>query len=553
MLRVLIYFAVVVLASLGVVWMADHPGTVLVTFGGREYQSSTLVALIALLVAAGIVALAWSVIRFVFRIPTLMSVASRSRRRQRGFAALSRGMVAVGTGDETAALRYSAEATRLLAREPMTLLLRAQSAQMSGDQPVAEKTFAEMLKHPETRALGLRGLHIEAQRRGDPEAAYAYAEEALKVATLSWAGQAVLEHRAQRGDWAGALAAVERNTGGRLVDRGTARRQRAILGTALAGEIAERDPDQALSLVRDALKEEPTLVPAAALAGKLFTRRGDIRRASKLLETAYVASPHPDLADAYVGVRPGDAAADRLARAETLARIVPHHPESRMAVAHAALEAREFDQAREALKPLVEAADGSRPTARVCRLMAEIEEAENGETGALFEWLQRARSRAARPDLGRGRRRVRPLGARVARHGTARRLRVDHAQGTPGPARRRGRAAHPDARARGHRTAGGSDAPRRPRAGRPRGTPRGCHDALRRAAPARTPVGKKPRQRSVAPRVRVASHRSGAVMRHDVDASKAMTRAWSAATSSAWSSRPRRAAEGSQSRAAAAA
>ena len=390
MIRVLIYFAVVVLLALGVVWMADHPGTVLITFGGREVETSTLVGAVVLLVAAGAVAVLWSLLLFVFRVPSLLSGASRSRRRQRGMTALSRGLVAVGTGDQAAALRYAAESDRYLRREPMVLLLKAQAAQMAGDPDAAEKSFAEMLNHPETRALGLRGLHVEALRRNDPEAAYAYAEEALKTATLPWAGQAVLDHRAGHGDWAGALTAVERNAGGRITDRATAARQRAVLNTALATDLAERDPDEALSLVRDALKAAPTLVPAAALAGKLLTRKGDIRRASKLIETAYSATPHPDLVDAYLNVRTGDSAADRLARAEMLARIAPRDPESLMAVARAALDAREFARARDTLAPLVEGRDGARPTVKACRLMAEIEEAEHGETGALFEWLQRA-------------------------------------------------------------------------------------------------------------------------------------------------------------------
>ena len=184
MIRVLIYFAVVVLVALGVVWMADHPGTVLITFGGREIATSTLVGAIVLLVGAAVVAVVWSLLLLIFRVPSLMSGASRSRRRERGMTALSRGLVAIGTGDRAAALRHSAEADRCLRREPMVLLLKAQTAQMAGDPAGAEKSFAEMLNHPETRALGLRGLHIEAQRRNDPEAAYAYAEEALKTATL---------------------------------------------------------------------------------------------------------------------------------------------------------------------------------------------------------------------------------------------------------------------------------------------------------------------------------------------------------------------------------
>ena len=395
MIRVLIYFAVVAVLALGTVWLADHPGTVLVTFGGREYQSSTLMALIILIVAAVVVAIAWAILSFVFRVPTVMSMASRNRRRRRGMTALSRGMLAIGAGDKDAAARHAYEADRYLKHEPMVLLLRAQSAQLTGNRDDAERIFGEMLEHGETRALGLRGLHMEAARRGDGDAAFRFADEALKTATLPWAGQAVLQHKAQQQDWAGALAVVERNAGGRSIDRATASRQKAVLKTAMARDIADRDPDEALSLVRDALKSEPTLVPAAALAGRLLARKGDIRRATKLIETAYAAMPHPELADAYVGVRPGDSAADRLSRAETLARLAPYEPESRLAVARAAIEARDFGLARQTLVPLVGEGAGQRPSVNTCLLMAEIEDAEHGETGALFEWLQRA-SRAPR-------------------------------------------------------------------------------------------------------------------------------------------------------------
>ena len=395
MIRVLIYFAIVAVLALGTVWLADHPGTVLVSFGGREYQTSTLMALVILIIAAVAVAILWSILSFVFRVPSVMSMASRNRRRRRGMSALSRGMLAVGAGDKDAAARHAYDAGRYLKHEPMVLLLRAQTAQLAGNRDDAERIFGEMLDHGETRALGLRGLYMEAARRGDGEAAFRFADEAQKTATLPWAGQAVLQYRAQQHDWAGALAAVERNAGGRSIDRATAGRQKAVLKTAMARDIADRDPDGALSLVRDALKSEPTLVPAAALAGRLLARKGDIRRATKLIETAYAGTPHPELADAYISVRPGDSAADRLTRAETLARLAPYQPESRLSVARAAIEARDFALARRSLAPLVDGDAEQRPTVNACLLMAEIEDAEHGETGALFEWLQRA-SRAPR-------------------------------------------------------------------------------------------------------------------------------------------------------------
>jgi HemY protein len=96
--------------------------------------------------------------------------------------------------------------------------------------------------------------------------------------------------------------------------------------------------------------------------------------------------PHPDLAEVYMNLRPGDSALDRLHRAETLAKLSSWGPEARLALARAALEAREFARAREVLRPLLD----DRPTVRACLLMADIEEAEHGATGRMREWLARA-------------------------------------------------------------------------------------------------------------------------------------------------------------------
>jgi HemY protein len=56
-----------------------------------------------------------------------------------------------------------------------------------------------------------------------------------------------------------------------------------------------------------------------------------------------------------------------------------------LAVARAALDAREFATARAAL-----ASHLSTPTRRVATLMAEIEEAEHGDEGRMREWMMRA-------------------------------------------------------------------------------------------------------------------------------------------------------------------
>jgi HemY protein len=390
MIRVLIYVAVLAALAMGLAWMADRPGDIVLTWQGYRIETSLLVGLGALLAFTVAVMTLWGVLRFLFRIPSLMSLWQRARHRQRGYDALARGMVAAGAGDVRAASKAAREVEKHLGEQPLSLLLKAQVAQLGGDRDAAERAFQRMLERPDTRVLGLRGLHIEARRRGDADAALNFAAQAHDIAPLPWAGQAVLEHHSVQENWRKALETVESNVKRKLIDRDTARRQRAVLQTAIAGEIAERDPVEALSIAREALKLAPELVPAAVLVGRLYSRRGDLRKATKTLEAAWRLAPHPDVGRAYVDVRPGDSANDRLKRAQTLARFSPEHPESRLLVARSALEARDFQKARDTMRPLIEDRPGYRPTVRACLLMADIEETENGATGQLREWLSRA-------------------------------------------------------------------------------------------------------------------------------------------------------------------
>jgi HemY protein len=390
MIRLLIFLAALALVALGLTWLANNPGVVDVTWRGEQYEVSLLFGLGAVLALAIAIAIVWALLRFFFRIPSLVSVGAQTRRREKGFQALSRGMLAVGAGDARAAAKHAYDASRLIGREPMTKLLQAQSAQLAGDRARAVAAYNSMLEHHETQGIGLRGLHIEARRAGDHAAALQYAMRAQARAPAAWAGQAVLDDRTRRGDWAGALATVDSNAGARLIDKPTANRWRAVIKTAMAEQAMERDPKGALVLAQEACKLAPTLVPAAAISGRLTAQTGDYRRASRMLEAAYAQTPHPDLAAAYLRVRHGDSTEDRLTRARALARMAPLDPESSLTVGRAALEARDVSAARAAIASLIGSdSSNGRPTRRVCLLMADIEETE-GNHGAVREWLGRA-------------------------------------------------------------------------------------------------------------------------------------------------------------------
>jgi HemY protein len=387
MIRVILFLALVAVLAFGAVWFADRPGEVAITWQGYRIETSLLVLTAAVAVVMLAVLILWSFVRIILRSPDLIALFLSHRRGVRGYLAISRGLIAIGAGDARTARRFADEAGRIAPGEPLTLLLGAQCAQLAGDRDAAESAFRAMTAREDTKLLGLRGLYVEARRREDSVAARGFAEEAAQTSpSLAWANQAVIEFRCAAGDWAGAQAALDRGTKHGLLDRAQHRRLRAVLLTARALGAEDSDRDQARNLALEAVKLAPNLVPAAELAARLLGEAGDLKRASRILETAWRANPHPDLAEAYAHLRLSDSARERLTRVESLARKVPSgHVESALAVARAAIDANEFGAARAALRPLIK-----QPTQRVAALMAEIEERESGDEGRAREWMARA-------------------------------------------------------------------------------------------------------------------------------------------------------------------
>jgi HemY protein len=393
MIRIAVFLAVTAAFAFVAAWLADRPGEVNITWLGYHAETSmaVLIGVVALICCLAI--LLWSIVLTALRAPRRLGRARAHHRATRGQHAITKGLVAIGAGDMRSARRYLADATRHVPHEPLLLLLQAQTAQLAGERESADQTFRAMVERQDTKLLGLHGLFIEARRRNDKAAARVFADDAASVSpSLAWAGQAALEFRSMDGDWSGALDALERNRKGGLVDKDAFRRQRAVLLTAQALSLENEDRASARELALEAVKLAPGLVPAAALAGRLLSQAGERRRAGRILETAWREKPHPDLAAAYADIVPGISARDRLVRMRALRRLAESNVESAVAVAEAALDAREFAEARTVLAPLV-----ATPTKRVATLMARIEEAERGDIGRAREWMARAVNAALDP------------------------------------------------------------------------------------------------------------------------------------------------------------
>jgi HemY protein len=387
MIRILIFLLAVSAIAAGLHWLADRPGTIVVEWQDYVAETSVFLAVVMLLLLVALMLLVWSVLRQVWASPAAVGRLLRRRRLQRGLDAISGGIIAIGAGDGSLATRYALQARKSLPYEPLTHLLRAQAAQLNGDASTARRIFEAMLASPDTAQLGLRGLFLEAKREGETEAARQFAERALKLnPRLAWPVEALFDLMCKAQDWQGALATLAVAQRQNLIDKAVAQRRRAVLMTAKAQEAEDNEPERALELALGAHKLAPNLVPAAAIAGRILASQGNTPRAARVLLRTWRLAPHPELATVYAHARPGDSPRDRLTRVRHLGRLTPQDNEAAIAIAIASIEAREWEEARKVLEPLL----GARLTQRVATLMARIEGEQHGNAGGVREWLARA-------------------------------------------------------------------------------------------------------------------------------------------------------------------
>ncbi|WP_417433438.1 heme biosynthesis protein HemY [Hoeflea sp.] len=389
MIRLLFFVVLVLALGFGFAWLADRPGDLSIVWQDRRIEMSLMTAVTVIVSLIAAIMISWWLVRTILYSPRTFARYFRANKRDRGYQALSTGLLAAGAGDAAMARKMNKRTKGLLNadQEPLIHLLDVQAALIEGHHEEARKLFEAMAEDPETRLLGLRGLYLEAQRQGADEAAQHYAETAAEQAPqLPWAGAAALSYRTREGKWDEALQLLERQRQAGTIEAKVADRTKAVLLTARARDTVDSDPSSARDDALHALKLAPAFPPAAVTAAKALLRQDNLRKAAKILETAWKANPHPEIAEAYVRARIGDTSADRLKRAERLEKLRPLNPLSFDVVARAALEAHRFDLAREK----AEASARLQPCEGIYLLLADIEEAETGDQGRVRHWLSQA-------------------------------------------------------------------------------------------------------------------------------------------------------------------
>ncbi|HYG86346.1 MAG TPA: heme biosynthesis HemY N-terminal domain-containing protein [Azospirillum sp.] len=394
MTRALWFLAKVAILVAIAIWLAEHPGNITVEWQGYVIETSFAMMVLFVVGALGAAALIYRFWRAIVRAPGSLRRASRARRREKGYKALTQGMVAVAAGDAATARKMARKADGLLHDPPLTMLLSAQAAQLQGDDKAANNYFHAMLERPETAFLGLRGLLTQALKSGDRVEALNLARRAHKLQpNTPWVLTTLYDLEARSGDWAAAEGMLQSavQAGAIPAEEGRHRRAALLLERSFEAERRGRG-DSALYHAQSAHDLLPGFVPAAARLARLLAANGRHKPAAKTIERAWRQQPAQELADVYRQIFEGYDALTRLKFFEKLAAQTPGHVESHLAVARASLEAELWGEARSHLMKALDL----QPSQRVYRLLADLERAEHGNEEAAQSWLVQAVS--APPD-----------------------------------------------------------------------------------------------------------------------------------------------------------
>lgn len=380
------------LLAVFIAWMIQDPGSVRLEWRGYELRSSLFVALAAISLAVALLMIIMRLLSSGLDIPRQITERRKARRLQEACRLFCDGMTAAVAHDKQHAIllaRKGLERMDSEAEQDIGMLLATRIVHLAGDTKAAEEYARKMLARPEMEFLAARSLFVQAKERDDNISALEYARRALRLRKdVGWAAQEVFEHAASNRQWREALDALDIAQRARTFEPEQERRYRAVVLAALAMQAeSENRFGDAVRTALESVSLLPGFAPIAVLAARLCVKTGKLRKGEKLLETAWNASPHPELADSWMKLYESESFEETAKRMERLVHNSRTHPESRIALATTRIATREWSLVRSLLAPLSEVAV---PSERVCSLMAQAE-AGQGNLDARDAWLARAK------------------------------------------------------------------------------------------------------------------------------------------------------------------
>lgn len=396
MTRALWYIAQLIVITLTAVWLVSQEGTM--TIQWMEYTIRVHIGLVLFLVFLSLIFVLF-LHKFWIELVTFPKKWKRYRqdiRNKKGHESTMRAFVSLAAGDVKHANYHAYRAGTLLSdqgaeQQAIPLLLQAHTARLQGREQDEKEFYQTLFDNKETTILGLQGLARSLIERGDDEEALLLARQSEKKNHRQpWILKLLYDLEIRTKDWESAIETLKKATRRGVISKEQAQSDQKALFVHLADlSLQEGRKNDAVNYLQKAHKIDPVFIPMAIQLASVYLEQGKRRKAVSIIEKAWKATPHPDLVPLWFSAAPNNKPTDPLIRLrwfEKLSKLKPDSVEGRIAVAGVAIEDGLWGEARHYLLE----AEQRKPSARIYRLLAELEDLSTHDDEAARHWIEKA-------------------------------------------------------------------------------------------------------------------------------------------------------------------
>ena len=246
-IKIAVFIVLVAAIAFGADYLLDLEGGVRIVMAGLEINLTPIKAVIALALLMfaiwlllKLAGLAVATLKVINGDETALSRYFDKNRQEKGYRALSEGMLALAEGDGDVAIAKATKAEKYLHKPALTNLITAQGAEMKGDRARATQVYKRLLNNEKTKFVAVRGMLRQKIESGETETALKLAQTAFALKPRHTEIQdTLLKLQAGEGDWKGARATLNAKLKYGSMPRDLHKRRDAVLALSEARDVID--------------------------------------------------------------------------------------------------------------------------------------------------------------------------------------------------------------------------------------------------------------------------------------------------------------------------
>ena len=371
------------------------PGSIVFEIQEKELKFSLLVFLLLLIFFGFLFFFSIKILQFLIAVvdffmgkETALFRFFKRIKYRKSQKSLNNAIIALVEGENKKVLVEASKALQNPDFDKAVFLIKARAEENLGNQANADKIFKKLLPFKETRLAALDGLIRSNISSGDFETALELAKRSIILKPKNNQSlNTLFKIQCELEDWIGARKTLVLQQNLDKKTRSIRQRQEALVIYAEAFKRkSDGKEDNALEIIKEAIKKSPDLIPAVCLASELEKSVGKIKNAERYIKTCWKIKPHPDLAKSFANLYPNETSKEKLKRFTPLLNNSDKNKIVKTLKAELLIANEEFPSAKRTIDTLI----NDQPNSSDLMLMAAVEKGMGSSNEIIQGWITKA-------------------------------------------------------------------------------------------------------------------------------------------------------------------